>query len=164
MPGPVRTFSFRGFHQSAAGKHLGAARKSSPTVGETVMIAAAPRRLRAVVHNLRLQRTQGIVPILSPTYSRETELIDLNELIETARRKNDRTAIIAYQSLHARMIRLMSLPGPKQGKPLKESKIILLIHDEIKDRRDSNEFMAPTRSGFADNQHIIKLLSKLVPK
>jgi hypothetical protein len=91
------------------------------------------------------------------------KLIDLKALMDKARQSKNRAANVAYQSVHERVLRAMSIPGPKKGQPLTQKQIVVLIHDEIKDRRDSNEFMAPSQSAFADNQQIIKLLSRLLP-
>lgn len=90
-------------------------------------------------------------------------MIDLKALMDKARQSKNRVAVTAYQSVHERTLRAMSIPGPKKGKPLTQKQIVGLIHDEIKDRRDSSEFMAPSQSGYADNQHIVKMLSKLLP-
>ena len=91
-------------------------------------------------------------------------MIDLNELMETAKRNKNRVALAAYQSLQTRAERAMSMPGPSQGRPLDDRSMILLVHEEIKDRHDSNEFIAPTQSTYTDNQQIISLLSKLIPR
>lgn len=91
-------------------------------------------------------------------------MIDLNELMETAKRSKNRLALVAYQSVQIRVERTMSMPGPGQGRPPDELSVIRLIHEEIKDRQDSNEFMAPTQSAYADNQQIISLLSRLIPR
>ena len=89
-------------------------------------------------------------------------MIDLNELLENARQNKNRAAIVAYQSVQERTLRAIAMPGPKKGQPLTEKKIEALIHEEIRDRQDSNEFMAPTQSSYGDNQYIIKLLSRLL--
>lgn len=91
-------------------------------------------------------------------------MIDLNELIYKARSKQDRVALLAYKSVQERVLRAMGIPGPNQGKALDEQAIVRLVQEEIKDRVDSNEFIAPTQSTYADNQHIITLLTRLVPR
>ena len=91
-------------------------------------------------------------------------MIDVEQLLETARQKKDRAAVQAFQSLQERMFRAMSIPGPEKGRPRTEKEIIALIHEEIRDRQDTNEFIAPTQASYADNQYIIKLLSRLVPR
>ena len=89
-------------------------------------------------------------------------MIDLNQMLENAKQSKDRAAIVAYQSVQARTLRAMAMPGPNKGQLLSEKQIEALIHEEIKDRRDSNEFMAPTQTSYGDNQYIIKLLSRLI--
>lgn len=89
-------------------------------------------------------------------------MIDLNELLDNARQSKNDAAVVAYQSVQERVLRAMDLPGPKKGQPISEKKILALINDEIKDRRDSNEFMAPTQTTYGNNQYIIKLLMRLL--
>jgi hypothetical protein len=84
--------------------------------------------------------------------------------METAKQKKDHTALVAYQSLQERIFRAMSIPGTDKGRALTERQIIALVHEEIRDRRDSNEFIAPTQSSYANNQYIIKLMSRLLPR
>ena len=90
-------------------------------------------------------------------------MIDLNELLKNAIQNKDHTAALAYQSVQERTLRAMSIPGPNKGRALSEQKIVALIHEEIRDRRDSNEFLAPSQASYANNQYIIRLLSKLIP-
>ena len=100
----------------------------------------------------------------NPANSSETTLIDVEGLLENAKQKRDRAAVVAFSSLQERIWRAMSIPGPKKGLPLAEQKIVGLIHEEIRDRRDSNEFIAPSQSSYADNQYIIKTLNRLLPR
>lgn len=91
-------------------------------------------------------------------------MIDVAALMETAKQKKDHAAWVAYQSLQERMFRAMSIPGTDKGRPLTERQLVGLVHEEIRDRRDSNEFIAPTQTTYANNQYIIKILSRLLPR
>ena len=91
-------------------------------------------------------------------------MIDLNDLVDTALKNNNRTAISAYQALQERAERLIAMPGPGKGQPLTEREIVMLVREEIKDRMDANEFIGPTQSSYADNKLIVALLNRLIPK
>ena len=90
-------------------------------------------------------------------------MIDLEELIATARRGGDRGAEAAYRAVLKRVRLFMSMPGPGRDVFPSQQRLVELVREEIKGRQQANEFIRPSNSNYALNLYIISVLSKLLP-
>ena len=98
-------------------------------------------------------------------------MLDIDAEIRRALKAKDHTALTGYRSLKAKGEVRMSEPGRREDTaPGREKKALgpeeweALIRREVKERRESNEYLDPARPEYGVNARIVELLEAHLPK
>ncbi|MCZ6531540.1 MAG: GatB/YqeY domain-containing protein [SAR324 cluster bacterium] len=91
-------------------------------------------------------------------------MIDLDEALIAAMKRRDQASMTAYRALKTKAAVKAAEPGrdEAQRKP-SEEEMLALVRREIKERKESNEFLAPSHSDYALNENIIEVLEQHLP-
>ena len=90
-------------------------------------------------------------------------MIDVDALIRQALKGKQRAVLLGYRSLKAKIGAKLTEAGRGTDTPLTENEQQALIAREIKERKESNEFLAPDAPAFAENTQIIEALQAHLP-
>jgi hypothetical protein len=86
-------------------------------------------------------------------------LFDLDEAIVNAARTRNRAALTAYKALRKRARIAMARPGGRRGRALNDRELYELMRMEIRERKDSNEFIPPSNDEYLLNREVIAVLT-----
>ncbi len=90
-------------------------------------------------------------------------MLDVDAEIKTALKAKDPAALTGYRSLKAKMGTKLTEAG-RGHEPLTEQEVEALVRREVKERRESNEYLQPGQPDYQENARIIELLEAHLPK
>lgn len=91
-------------------------------------------------------------------------MINIDELIKKAIKEKDTIALSGFRSLKAKIMLTLTAAKREHGKPLTAEEEMAAIKREIKERKESNEFLQAGDPEFESNQSIIQLLEPYLPQ
>lgn len=89
-------------------------------------------------------------------------MFDLEGAIKTAIKAKDPVALSAWRSLKAKVAIKLTEAG-RGEQPLTERELAALARREIRERKESNEFLKEGQPEFSANERIAALLEPLLP-
>lgn len=89
-------------------------------------------------------------------------MFDLEGAIKTAIKAKDPVALSAWRSLKAKVAIKLTEAG-RGEQPLTEQELAALARREIRERKESNEFLKEGQPEFGANERIAALLEPLLP-
>lgn len=89
-------------------------------------------------------------------------MFDLDGAIRDAMKARDAVALAAYRSLKTKVGVKVAETG-RDHKPLTEEELVALARREIKERKESNEFLGEDNPDYAANARMVEILEKLLP-
>ncbi len=99
----------------------------------------------------------------NPFFPMFNAMLDVDATIREALKAKDRAALTGYRSVKAKIETRLTEAG-RGDKPLAEEELETLIAREIKERKESNEFLQPDRDAYKENARIIELLGAHLPE
>ena len=90
-------------------------------------------------------------------------MLDIDTEIKHALKSQNKVALAAYRALKTKVMVKLTEAGREAGKPLSEEELIACAKREIKERKESNEFLPPGDPKREENQSIADVLEKLLP-
>jgi len=90
-------------------------------------------------------------------------MLDIDTAIREAMKAKDHPALIGFRSVKAKIGTKLTEAG-RGDKPLTDQELEALIAREIKERQESNEYLAPERDEHKENARIIALLEAYLPE
>lgn len=90
-------------------------------------------------------------------------MLDVDAAIRESLKAKDHAALTGYRSLKAKIGAKITEAG-RGHKPLEENELEVLIRREVKERRESNEYLKPGQKEYEENARIIELLEAHLPK
>ncbi len=90
-------------------------------------------------------------------------MLDVDAAIRESLKARDHAALTGYRSLKAKIATRLSEAGREQ-KSLSEPELEALIRREVKERRESNEFLRPGQPAYEENARIIAVLEAHLPR
>lgn len=90
-------------------------------------------------------------------------MLDIDAEIKSALKSQNRAALAAYRALKTKVMVKMTEAGRESGTPLTEEELQGCAKREIKERKESNEFLKPGDAKLEENLGICAVLEKLLP-
>ncbi len=91
-------------------------------------------------------------------------LIDLDAAIKRAMLAREQPALTAYRAVKTKAaVKLSEAGRGEDRRELSEAEMTALLRKEIKERQESNEFLAPSHADYGVNQAIIATLETHLP-
>lgn len=90
-------------------------------------------------------------------------MLDVDAAIKGALKARDRAGLTGYRALKAKIGTKLTEAG-RGDQPLGESELEALIRREVKERRESNEYMQPGQPAYEENARIVEVLEAHLPK
>ena len=91
-------------------------------------------------------------------------MLDIDAEIKNALKSRNSTALAAYRALKTKVMVKLTEAGRESGKPITEDELMACAKREIKERQESNEFLAEGDPKRTENEGIVAILEKLLPE
>ena len=91
-------------------------------------------------------------------------MIDLDEALKAAMKSRDQAAVTAYRSVKTKAaVKLAEAGRGEERRALSEEEMTALLRREIKERKESNEYLDAAHPEYAANESIVKVLEQHLP-
>jgi len=91
-------------------------------------------------------------------------MLDVDQHIKEALKAKNQALLAGYRALKTKLTNKMTEAGREPGKALSEEEVLAAIRREVKERREANEYIDPSRAEYGENARIIEALESHLPQ